>query len=389
MKTTLHTDWTVADICKGFQYNEYEGKGLYGLDGALTIQPEYQRNYIYNDGKKDVAVVESLLKGYPLGLMYFNQTADGRYEVLDGQQRITSFGRFLTNKFAVEIDGKIHYFDGLDEETRRRLGNTPLTIYVCDGEEKEIKEWFQTINISGVPLNRQETLNAIYSGRFVTAARAELSDSHNSNMNKWTAYVKGDPKRQEILAEALKWMSAAKGMSVEAYMSAHRHNADIGELKGYFVAVIEWVSGTFPMVEKEMRGLEWGRLYEEYHTNPYPKDKTAERVAALYADENVKEKKGIFEYVLSGETKPSLLNVRLFEDSVKRTVYARQTAEAKERGVSNCPMCAQLDNANRTRIYALKDMNADHVTAWSKGGATDAANCQMLCETHNKSKGNR
>ena len=171
MKTTLHTEWTVADVCKGFTYNELEGKGLFGLDGRLTIQPEYQRHYIYNDGKRDVAVIESLLKGYPIGLIYFNRTSGGRYEVLDGQQRITSFGRFVTGKFAIkDANDNVQYFSGLPQELQQRIMLSPLLIYECEGEEGEIKDWFQTINITGVPLNEQEKLNAIYSGEFVTAS---------------------------------------------------------------------------------------------------------------------------------------------------------------------------------------------------------------------------
>ena len=176
MKTTLHTEWTVADVCKGFTYNELEGKGLFGLDGRLTIQPEYQRHYIYNDGKRDVAVIESLLKGYPIGLIYFNRTSDGRYEVLDGQQRITSFGRFITGKFAIkDADGNIQYFSSLPEELQQKIIQSSLLIYECEGEEKEIKEWFKTINIVGIPLNEQELRNAIYSGEFVTAAKRVFS----------------------------------------------------------------------------------------------------------------------------------------------------------------------------------------------------------------------
>lgn len=168
MKTTLRTDWTIGDICKGFQYNEYEGKGLYGLDGELTIQPEYQRHYIYNDGKKDIAVIDSIWKGYPIGLIYFNKTVDGRYEVLDGQQRITSFGRYVTNKMAFKMDGTERYFgDIVDESMKKRFLDTPLTIYVCEGTELEIKQWFKTINIIGIPLNEQELRNAIFSGPFV------------------------------------------------------------------------------------------------------------------------------------------------------------------------------------------------------------------------------
>ena len=172
MTTTLLTELTVADICDGFVYNELEGKGLFGWGGKLVIQPEYQRNYIYADGKKDVAVVDSLLKGYPLGLLYFVKVADDRYEILDGQQRMTSFGRFVTNKFAVvDANGMQRNFNGLDGTLQRKILNSKLTVYVCEGEEPELKAWFETINIAGVPLNEQELLNAIYSGPFVTAAK--------------------------------------------------------------------------------------------------------------------------------------------------------------------------------------------------------------------------
>lgn len=198
MKTTLHTEWTVADICKGFTYNELEGKGLFGLDGRLTIQPEYQRHYIYNDGKRDVAVIDSLLKGYPIGLIYFNCTSDGRFEVLDGQQRITSFGRFVTGKFAIIYGGREEYFSGLPIEEQQKIMQSPLLVYECEGEEREIKEWFKTINITGIPLNEQELRNAIYSGEFVTAAKRVFSNSQNAEVQKWSHYVKGDVKRQAI-----------------------------------------------------------------------------------------------------------------------------------------------------------------------------------------------
>lgn len=184
MNTTLRTDLTVRDICEGFMYNELEGKGLFGWSGRLTIQPEYQRNYIYADGNKDVAVIESILKDYPLGLIYFTQVGDDCYEVLDGQQRITSIGRYITNKLAVKINGMETYFDGLDKVLQEKIMNYSLLIYICEGEEPEIKQWFETINIAGVPLKPQELLNAIYSGRFVTAAKEVFSNSLNSNMQK-------------------------------------------------------------------------------------------------------------------------------------------------------------------------------------------------------------
>lgn len=387
MKTTLLTDITVEDICKGFVYNELEGKGLFGWGGKLTIQPEYQRNYIYADGKKDVAVVRSLMSGYPLGLIYFVKTADGRYEVLDGQQRITSFGRFRTGKLAVkDANGMEQYYDGLADDLKERISGAKLTIYVCEGEESEIKEWFKTINIAGVPLNEQELLNAIYSGTFVSKAKEEFSNSQNAYVQKWSAYIAGSVNRQDYLKTALDWVS--KG-NIDGYMSKHRFDADINELKTYFNSVIDWISGVFSDVESEMRGLEWGRLYETYHKTPYDPVEISNKVQTLMADPYVKNKKGIFEYVLGGEQDTKLLDIRIFEEGTKRSVYTIQTKMATEQGVSNCPLCAMGHEANRTRIWKLNEMDADHVSAWSKGGATDISNCQMLCKTHNRAKGNK
>lgn len=392
MKTTLHTEWTVADICKGFYYNELEGKGLFGLDGRLTIQPEYQRHYIYNDGKKDVAVIKSLLKGYPIGLIYFNKTNDGRLEVLDGQQRITSFGRFVVGNFSIEDDDKrIQSFESLPPEKRQQILQTKLLIYECEGEESEIKEWFKTINIAGIPLNEQELLNAIYSGKFVTAAKKVFSNSQNSELqNKWKWYVKGNEKRQEILAEALNWISQSKGITVDNYLATHRHDDSIEELEYYFRSVIDWISKTFDFEpEKDMCGLKWGELYEKYHNTPYSTAHVKKRVMALRSDEYVDDKKNIYEYILGGEKDTKLLNIRLFEESTKKTVYTRQTEEAKKKGISNCPLCAIENNANKARIYKYGEMDADHVTAWSKGGSSSIENCQMLCKTHNRAKDNR
>lgn len=387
MKTTLLTDVSVEDICKGFVYNELEGKGLFGWGGKLTIQPEYQRNYIYADGKKDVAVVRSLMSGYPLGLIYFVKTADGRYEVLDGQQRITSFGRFLTGKLAVkDANGMEQYYDGLADDLKEKVSGAKLTIYVCEGEESEIKEWFKTINIAGVPLNEQELLNAIYSGTFVSAAKEEFSNSQNANVQKWSAYISGSVNRQDFLRTALDWVS--KG-NIDGYMSKHRFDTNINELKTYFNSVIDWISGVFSDVENEMRGLEWGRLYETYHKTPYDPVEVSKKVQNLLADPYVKNKKGIFEYILGGEQDTRLLDIRIFEENTKRSVYTMQTKTANELGVSNCPLCAMGHEANRTRIWKLTEMDADHVSAWSKGGATDITNCQMLCKTHNRAKGNK
>ena len=138
-----------------------------------------------------------------------------------------------------------------------------------------------------------------------------------------------------------------------------------------------------------MQGLPWGELYEKYHNTPYDRDEVARIQQELYADPYVKSRKGVFEYILGGCQLPKLLEIRFFEDSVKKAKYAQQTAEAQAHNVSNCPLCAMGKDANRTRIYKFLEMDADHVTAWSKGGATDISNCQMLCQTHNRAKGNK
>lgn len=386
MITNLWTNTSIAEIVDGFVYNELEGKGLFGLSGKLTIQPEYQRNYIYADGHKDVAVIESLLKGYPLGLIYFNKVADDTYEVLDGQQRITSIGRFVTGKFAVQIDGMEQYYSGLAKDKQELIMKSRLLIYECSGTESEIKEWFRTINIAGVPLNQQELLNAVYSGPFVTLGKEEFSNSQNSNIQKWSAYVSGSANRQDYLATALEWVSRG---NVGDYMSQHRYDDNINELKTYFNTVIDWVSGVFSDVESEMRGLEWGRLYEEYHKQSYNPAEVSAKIRELYGDPYVKNRRGIFEFILGGSTDTKLLDVRVFDDATKKSVYAKQTDDARTKGTSNCSYCAIGHDANATKIWQLSEMDADHVSAWSKGGATSIENCEMLCKSHNRAKGNR
>lgn len=388
MKTTLRTEITVADICDGFVYNQLEGKGLFGLGGRLTIQPEYQRNYLYADGggKKEVAVIDSLLKGYPLGLIYFNKVAEDKFEVLDGQQRITSIGRFVTNKFAIMDNGNPKNFDSLPVDQQAQIRNSKLLIYDCEGTETEIKQWFETINIAGVPLNTQELLNAIYSGPFVTLAKAEFSNSQNANIQKWSAYIKGSANRQDFLERALDWVSRGE---IGSYMSAHRNDSGINELKIYFRSVIEWVSTVFVDVLPEMRGLEWGNLYELYHAKSYDPKKMSDDVRRLAADDYVQSRKGIFEFLLGGSADKKLLDVRVFDTKVKRVAFAKQTQAAESKSTSNCPLCAIGHTANKSRIYKFEEMDADHVSAWSKGGGTSAENCEMLCSTHNRAKGNR
>lgn len=395
MKTDLR-HIKIKDLVAGFQYSELHAKGLYGLSGTLTIQPEYQRNYIYNDGEKDVAVIESLLKGYPLGLIYFVDASSGyndgkvHLEVLDGQQRITSIGRYITDKFAVKIEERERYFSSLSLEEKTLILDTELLVYVCEGTEPEIKAWFKTINTAGVPLNDQELLNAAYSGPFVTAAKAEFSNEKNALQQKWANFVKGDPKRQEVLEVALKWVSASQGRTVDDYMAAHRHDTGITELKDYFTTVIEWVETVFDgRTDSEMRGLPWADLYQRFSHNAYNGAALNARIEELRRDVYVRNTKGVYEYVLGGEERPQLLDIRVFQTADIRAAYSTQTKTAQAAGISNCPTCAGLNNANKTRIYQQTEMDADHVTAWSNGGVTDISNLEMLCKTHNRAKGNR
>ena len=388
MKTELKQH-SVKNIVEDFEYNELEGKGLFGLSGRLTIQPEYQRNYIYADGKKDVAVVQSLLKGYPLGLIYFNKTGADTFEVLDGQQRITSFGRYVTNRFAVKDEnGMEQYFTGLAPEQQAKILNATILVYECEGAEPEIKAWFRTINTAGVPLNDQELLNAVYSGPFVTAGKAEFSNSQNANIQKWGAYVSGAVNRQDYWARALEWV--AKGEDhIEGYMSAHRTNGDISEVKAYFNGVINWITTVFTDIESEMKGLEWGRLYESYHAQKYDSKAMSADVQRLYGDPYVKNRRGIWEFLLGGAKETNLLDIRIFDEATKKATYKRQTTAAETKGISNCPLCAIGHDGVKTKVHKLDDMDADHVAAWSKGGETSPENCQMLCKSHNRAKGNR
>jgi 5-methylcytosine-specific restriction endonuclease McrA len=228
--------------------------------------------------------------------------------------------------------------------------------------------------------------NAIYSGPFVTLCKEKFSNSQDANIQKWSAYIKGSANRQDFLERALDWVSEGR---IENYMSSHRNDDNITELKTYFKSVIDWVSTTFIDVEREMCGLEWGRLYEEYHKKPYAPKKVSEDVKKLYGDPFLKNRKGVFEYILGGAKDTKLLQVRVFDESTKRAVYATQKAKAEKKGASNCSHCTIGADANKTKIWSIGDMDADHVAAWSKGGETDIKNCEMLCKTHNRAKGNR
>ena len=398
MEKKLLTEVTIAELCKDFYYNTAEAKGVDGWGGNLVIQPEYQRNYIYINDGRDVKVVQSVLNGYPIGLLYFVKNADGKYEVLDGQQRITSLGRFYTDVLGItDTHGNPQKHFSLNKEDREKFDNTKLTIWVCEGEEQEIKDWFEIINKPGVEIKPQETRNAIYSGPFVSACKRVWSNSQSSYLQKWSKYVKTDTARQGLLETALRWVARADGKrgdeldkAIRQYMSEHRYETQIAEIENYFNSVIAWVSSKFTEEYKDMVGLEWGRLYETYHNNSYSSAELSAKVKELYYDDAVSNKRGIWEYVLGDCNDTKLLQVRFFTDKqMLKRVYNAQLKLAQQKHESNCPLCALTAGPLHSRIYEQKEMEADHVTAWSKGGATDEKNCQMLCKMHNAAKGNK
>lgn len=394
MTAELVTDITIGQLCENFTYNKLEEKGVYGLNNRLVIQPEYQRNYIYESQKRDVAVIESILKHYPIGLFYFNKREDGMLEVLDGQQRITSIGRFAIGKMEIIGEDKVPMdINALSDEDKKEFFNTHILVYICKGTRTDIRKWFETINTAGVALEKQELWNAVYSGPFVTEAKKVFSNSSNPQIQMWSHFIKGDVRRQAYLNTALRWVSHSyrgkdEDLVVRKYMQDHSHDTNIQELKEFFDAVIDWIDQNFDVVHDEMSQVNWGKLYDNYRNCPKPNQA---RIEELFNDPFIPTgaKKNIYEFVLGGEKEKQLLNIRVFNDAIKKVAYTRQTEKAKKLNISNCPDCACGDNINKTRIWTLKEMEADHVTAWSNGGETTVDNCEMLCKRHNRLKGNR
>jgi hypothetical protein len=387
---TSHHEYTVAKLCRGFEYSDKDGKGLFGLDKKLTIQPDYQRHFLYEKEGLEQPVIQSLLRGFPLGVLYFNQVADGYFEVLDGQQRITSIGRFLLDKFYVlDERGREQYFSSLPKDKQELITNSKILAYHCQGEESEIKDWFEVVNKGGLKLTRQEVLNAVYSGPFITEAKKIFSNSNNTSLEVWSTYLTGDFRRQAYLETALDWISGP-GEEIEAYLGRHRNDSEILNLVNRFDEVIEWVSSNFlQKFPPHMKGLDWGDYWLRFGKSEYDPAEVTVRVSSLIDDPYVSNKRGVFEYVLGGEKERTLLGIRVFHPAQKQRQYDLQTKQAKVSKISNCPHCVIEDSSNKSKIWLLGGMEADHVSAWSKGGESIDENCQMLCMAHNRLKGNK
>ena len=393
-----YTNIKIRDIIDGAIFDTSENRGLFALNGHIIVQPKYQRYYIYGDGKRDVKVIDSICRGLPIGMISLYLPGgivdqnDGKpvAEVLDGQQRVTTIIRYCTGKFSIEINGNPYNFDSLPDETQNKILDTEIPVSICTGGEQMRNDWFRTINMQGVALTDMEILNCVYSGEQVEELKKVFSKSSPYFENTASKYVKGDPKRQEIMEAAIKMVDP----DVEGYLAAHRHDTDISAVNNKFHAVIDWADATFPKYYKEMLGRDWARLYDTYHSTFINSTALGTLVSSLMGDEAVTDSKGIFEYALkklaTGIEDKSLLNIRVFDDKTKRTVYTQQTAAAEANGVSNCPECAKdANDPNHAKIYDIKEMDADHVTAWSNGGQTTISNCTMLCRHHNRAKGNR
>ena len=347
---------TVRELTSGYQDNEENG--VVGYHGKLDIRPPYQREFIYKDKQRD-AVITTITKNFPLNVMYWAVRDDGSFEVIDGQQRTISICQYVNGDFSYFFK----YFHNLQKDEKEQILNYRLMVYLCSGTPKDKLDWFTTINIAGEKLTDQELLNAIYSGTWVSDAKRYFSKSTRPKIGD--DYLSGSANRQEYLETALDWIS--KG-NIKVYMANHQHDPNANELWLYFQSVINWVKVTFPKYRKEMKGINWGFLFNEFKDKPLDHNKLEEEITKLMQDEDVTNKKGIYDYVLTRKEKH--LNIRAFSDNQKREAYEKQN------GI--CTVCL--------KEFKIEEMEADHITPWHEGGKTSADNCRMLCKEDNRRK---
>lgn len=349
---------TVRELTNSYEDNE-EG-GVIGYGGKLDIRPPYQREFIYKDQQRD-AVINTITKDFPLNVMYWAVREDGDFEVIDGQQRTISICQFVEGDFAFNN----RYFHNLQKDEQEKILNYNLMVYLCSGTDSEKLEWFRTINIAGEKLTDQELRNAVYSGSWVSDAKRYFSKNGCPAYGMGGDYLSGTAIRQEYLETTIKWISDD---NIEQYMAKNQNEPNANELWLYFQSVINWVKAIFPKYRREMKGIEWGFLYNEFKDKKFDSKKLEAEIALLMEDEDVTKKKGIYHYVLTGKEK--YLNIRAFSPNQKREAYERQ------KGI--CPVCEEP--------FEIQEMEADHITPWHEGGKTSAENCQMLCKEDNRRK---
>lgn len=349
---------TVKELAEGYKDEAEEGVVAYG--GKLDVRPPYQREFIYDDAKRD-AVINSINKDFPLNVMYWSVREDGKYEIIDGQQRTISICQYVNKEYS--INGLA--FHNLTKDKKEKILKYPLMIYLCSGTDTERLDWFEIINIAGVKLTDQELRNAVYAGTWLSDAKRHFSKTLCAAYQIGNKYLTGSANRQEYLERAIDWISNG---DIKKYMSKHQHDQKATALWEYFKDVISWVKKTFPTYRKEMKGIEWGILYNKYKSKEFDSKKLEEKILALIDNDEIQSVKGIYTYLLTGEEKH--LNLRTFDDRIKRKVYEKQ------KGI--CAKCK--------KHFELSEMHADHIDPWHEGGKTIESNCQMLCKADNRRK---
>lgn len=362
MKIKLH-EIPVREVASG--YIDSAEAGVVGYDGRLNIRPAFQREFIYKDKQRD-EVIRTIQKDFPLNVMYWVKSDNGNFELLDGQQRTISICQYVQEDFSIDH----RTFGNLTETERQQILNYPLMIYICEGTDKEKLDWFKIINIAGEQLTAQELRNAIYTGEWLTEVKKYFSKTMCPAYQIAGDYLSGAAIRQDYLETAIEWIAARDGMEIEDYMSKHQHDTNCNEIWLYFQSVIAWVKATFPNYRKEMKGLPWGIYFNKYGSGQYDPKQFEARIVELMEDDDVSKNSGIYEYLLDGNEKH--LSIRAFTPKMARAAYERQ------KGI--CPKCG--------KHFEINQMQADHITPWSKGGKTVPENCQMLCADCNRRKSN-
>lgn len=351
----------IRDVVNGYVDSAENGVIAYG--GLLNVRPAYQREFIYKDRQRD-EVINTIMKGFPLNVMYWVKREDGSYEVMDGQQRTISFCQYYKSEFAIDY----RYFHNLFDDEKNKFLDYKLMVYICEGTDSEKLDWFRIINIAGEKLTEQELRNAVYTGEWLTNAKRYFSKSGCPCYALYKDYFNGTAIRQDYLETAIDWISQGEGKTIEGYMSEHQHDVNANKLWLYVQKVMAWVKAVYPYYRKEMKGIKWGYLYNAYGDGDYDSNAFETRIKDLMIDDDVGNKKGIYEYLLDGAEKH--LNIRAFSPSMKRSAYELQGGK--------CAICHNTFN--------IDDMEADHITPWAQGGKTIKENCQMLCRECNRHK---
>lgn len=367
---------TIKDLINGYKEKGPEGlEGIVAFGGKLDVRPPYQREYVYAPKERD-EVIRTVKKNYPLNTMYWSKVDDDHYELMDGQQRTISICRYAAeSERSFAVDEK--YFFNLESDLQKKIEDYVLDIYVCDGTPSEVHEWFKVINIAGKPLTPQELRNTAYTGPWLSDAKIHFSKPTCAAYNMGKDYVTGSPIRQELLETAINWICDRDGLnSPEEYMAIHQHDENANQLWIYYKRVIEWVETIFVKKRKEMKGIEWGLLYNKHKDDELDPDEIEKKIAKLMMDDEIDNYKGIYLYIFDGLEKH--LNLRTFSPAQRLRAYNNQ------HGL--CPRCKAMNKPTKNKVWAIEEMEADHITPWHLGGKTDDSNCQMLCKTCNREK---